>query len=382
MATISMRQMLEAGVHFGHQTRYWNPKMAPYIFGARSKIYIINLEKPCRCIYLEALDFIGRLASGWQILLVGTKRSAREATAEAALRCGMPYVNHRWLGGMLTNFKTVRQSIQATLDLELMAQDGTFERRPRKGHRFAAGYGQAGTQPGWHQGHGQLADAVRNRRRSRKHRRAGGQQTGNPGDRGWSTATPARWYQPYHPGNDDAIRAIQLYVGGLAEAVLESRAVLTSAASRKSSSKSRRRGAAGGRWCLIPADLPSIPGFVGKARAPDAREPFNEFGSVRFQIECGKFIVARYVSIGGNYGDAGYGTARTHGFGNDGMQESPAGDARRYRGGGRSDAQRPARPRLTRSQSGGAEGLIVIRQTADAAAMVEVNCGNRFRHQE
>ena len=132
MATISMRQMLEAGVHFGHQTRYWNPKMAPYIFGARSKIHIINLEKTLP-LYLDALNYVGKMASkGGKILLVGTKRSAREATAEAAIRSGMPYVNHRWLGGMLTNFKTVRQSIKRLKELELMAQDGTFERLAKK----------------------------------------------------------------------------------------------------------------------------------------------------------------------------------------------------------------------------------------------------------
>ena len=107
--------------------------MAPYIFGARSKIHIVNLEKTLP-LYLDALNFTGRLASqGGKVLFVGTKRSAREATAEAAIRCGMPYVNHRWLGGMLTNFKTVRQSIKRLKDLELMAQDGTFDRLAKKG---------------------------------------------------------------------------------------------------------------------------------------------------------------------------------------------------------------------------------------------------------
>ncbi|MBU6422282.1 MAG: 30S ribosomal protein S2, partial [Gammaproteobacteria bacterium] len=107
MADLSMRQMLEAGVHFGHQTRYWNPKMAPYIFGERSRIHIINLEKTLP-LYREALEFVKRLVSdGGTLLFVGTKRAAREAVTEQARRCAMPYVSQRWLGGTLTNFKTV-----------------------------------------------------------------------------------------------------------------------------------------------------------------------------------------------------------------------------------------------------------------------------------
>ncbi len=132
MATVSMRQMLEAGVHFGHQTRYWNPKMAPYIFGERSKIHIINLEKTLP-LFNDAMNFMGQLASkGGKIMFVGTKRAAREAVAEAAQQCKMPYVDHRWLGGMLTNFRTVRLSIKRLRDLETMATDGTFERLAKK----------------------------------------------------------------------------------------------------------------------------------------------------------------------------------------------------------------------------------------------------------
>src|SRR5690606_39223419 len=110
MANVSMRQMLEAGVHFGHQTRYWNPKMAPYIFGARSKIHIINLEKTVP-LYDDAINFVKRLAANrGKIMFVGTKRAARDVVREEAGRAGMPFVSHRWLGGMLTNFKTVRGS--------------------------------------------------------------------------------------------------------------------------------------------------------------------------------------------------------------------------------------------------------------------------------
>src|SRR3990172_3619427 len=132
MATVSMRQMLEAGVHFGHQTRYWNPKMAPYIFGQRSKIHIINLEKALP-LYNDAMNFIGSLAANkGNILFVATKRAAQDVIAEEAKRCGMPYVNHRWLGGMLTNFKTVRQSIKRLKELETMMQDGSLERMNKK----------------------------------------------------------------------------------------------------------------------------------------------------------------------------------------------------------------------------------------------------------
>jgi small subunit ribosomal protein S2 len=230
MATISMRQMLEAGVHFGHQTRYWNPKMAPYIFGARSKIHIINLEKTLP-LYLEALNFTGRLASnGGKIMIVGTKRSAREATAEAALRCGMPYVNHRWLGGMLTNFKTVRQSIKRLKDLDLMAQDGSFERLVKKEviglrremdklERSLGGIKDMASLPDAlfviDVGHERIAVQEANK-------------LGIPVIGVVDTNHSPDGISYVIPGNDDAIRSIQLYLGGVAEAVLEGRAVLTS----------------------------------------------------------------------------------------------------------------------------------------------------------
>jgi small subunit ribosomal protein S2 len=130
--SVTMRQMLEAGVHFGHQTRYWNPKMAPYIFGHRNKIHIINLEKTLE-LYQGALKFVKQLASNkGSILFVGTKRQAREIVHEEAVRCGMPYVDYRWLGGMLTNFKTVKNSIKRLKEMETMAQDGTLERMSKK----------------------------------------------------------------------------------------------------------------------------------------------------------------------------------------------------------------------------------------------------------
>ena len=132
MATVSMRDMLKAGVHFGHQTRYWNPKMKPFIFGARNKVHIINLEKTVP-MFNEALAELNKISSRkGKILFVGTKRAASEAVKDAANSCDQFFVNHRWLGGMLTNWKTVRQSIKRLKDLETQSQDGTFEKLTKK----------------------------------------------------------------------------------------------------------------------------------------------------------------------------------------------------------------------------------------------------------
>ncbi|MDB4575669.1 30S ribosomal protein S2, partial [bacterium] len=132
MSNVSMRLMLEAGVHFGHQTRFWNPQMAEYIFGARNKIHIINLEKTLP-LYNDAANAIGKIAADrGTVLFVGTKRAARNIVAEEAQRCSMPYVTHRWLGGMLTNFKTIRQSISRLKELEEMSENGGFDRLNKK----------------------------------------------------------------------------------------------------------------------------------------------------------------------------------------------------------------------------------------------------------
>ena len=132
MSNVTMREMLEAGVHFGHQTRFWNPKMAPFIFGERNKIHIINLEQTmplCR----DAVNYLGKVASKkGKVLFVGTKRAASESIKEEAQRCGMPFVNHRWLGGMLTNFRTVRASIKRLKELEDMAQSNSYEKISKK----------------------------------------------------------------------------------------------------------------------------------------------------------------------------------------------------------------------------------------------------------
>src|SRR5512140_1274936 len=132
MPGVSMRQMLEAGVHFGHQTRFWNPKMAQFIFGERNKIHIINLEKT-QPLYTEAANFVKSvIADGGTVLFVGTKRSAREAVQREATRSGQPFVNQRWLGGMLTNFKTIRQSIKRLHELEELQNTGALDRRVKK----------------------------------------------------------------------------------------------------------------------------------------------------------------------------------------------------------------------------------------------------------
>ena len=129
MAAVSMREMLEAGVHFGHQTRYWNPKMAPYLFGARNKIHIIDLEQTLP-LFNDAMNYLGQMtANKGTVLFVGTKKAARKTVADEARKCGMPYVNHRWVGGMLTNFKTIKKSINRLKELEALKADGTLYQR-------------------------------------------------------------------------------------------------------------------------------------------------------------------------------------------------------------------------------------------------------------
>jgi len=228
MSTVSMRQMLEAGVHFGHQARFWNPKMAPFIFGERSKIHIINLEKTLP-LYNEALNFIGKLVGNkGTVLFVGTKRSARDTIRNEAQRCKMPYVDHRWLGGMLTNFKTVRQSIKRLKDLEAMEQDGTFEKMSKKEalmlrrekdklDRSLGGIKDMNRLPDAmfivDVGHEKIAVA--------EARKLGVPVVGivdsnnSPDDIDYVI-----------PGNDDSIRAIQLYVQGVADAVGEGRTAM------------------------------------------------------------------------------------------------------------------------------------------------------------
>jgi small subunit ribosomal protein S2 len=220
-----MRQMLEAGVHFGHQSRYWNPKMAPYIFGERNKIHIINLEQTLP-LYQDAMNYLGKVASKkGSILFVGTKNAANACIKEEAARCGMPYVNHRWLGGMLTNFKTVRQSIKRLRELETMLGDGSAARLSKKEvlvirrdleklERSLGGIKNMNGVPDVlfviDVGHEKIAVSEANK-------------LGIPVVGVVDTNNSLKGIEYVIPGNDDAIRAIQLYVRGAADAVLESR---------------------------------------------------------------------------------------------------------------------------------------------------------------
>jgi len=226
MSTISMRQMLEAGVHFGHQTRFWNPKMSPYIFGERNKIHIINLEKTLP-LYGKAQHFARKLATdGGSVLFVGTKRSARDTVQREAERCGMPFVSYRWLGGMLTNYKTVKQSIKRLFELEQMSEDGTFEsltkkevlglkREMEKLERSLGGIKNMGSLPDAlfivDIEHERIAvlEAIK---------------LGIPIVAIVDTNCSPEGIDYVIPGNDDAMRAIQLYAGGIADAILEGKA--------------------------------------------------------------------------------------------------------------------------------------------------------------
>jgi small subunit ribosomal protein S2 len=227
MANVTMRQMLEAGVHFGHQNRYWNPKMAPYIYGVRSKIHIINLEHTLP-LFNDSMNFIGRLAANrGKILFVGTKRAARDTIQEEAARCGMPYVNQRWMGGMLTNFKTVKQSIKRLKDLEALFEEGggheriskkeglTRRRELEKLERSLGGIKDMGGLPDAlfviDVGHEKIAvsEAVK---------------LGIPVVAVVDTNGSPLGIDYIIPGNDDAISAIKLYLGSVSAAILEGRA--------------------------------------------------------------------------------------------------------------------------------------------------------------
>ena len=223
--SVTMREMLEAGVHFGHQTRYWNPRMAPYIFGHRNKIHIINLETTLE-LYNDATGYVRKLAANKGVILfVGTKRQARETIQEEAARCGMPYVDYRWLGGMLTNFKTVRQSIKRLKEMEQMVEDGSVDRMPKKEalhfqrelaklNRSLGGIKGLDTLPdamfvidvGYQKG--AVSEAVK---------------LGIPVVAVVDTNNSPEGVTHVIPGNDDSSRAIRLYARGIADAILEGR---------------------------------------------------------------------------------------------------------------------------------------------------------------
>ena len=219
----TMRQMLEAGVHFGHQTRFWNPKMAPFIFGHRNKIHIINLEKTLGK-YNEAMSFIKKMAAKkGTILFVGTKRQAREILSEEAQRCGMPFVDERWLGGMLTNFKTVKLSIKRLKELEQMQQDGSFERLSKKEAltvsrelvKLQKSMGGIKDMPG-------LPDAIFVIDVGyHKIAITEASKLGIPVIGIVDTNHSPEGVNYVIPGNDDSSRAIRLYARGVADAILE-----------------------------------------------------------------------------------------------------------------------------------------------------------------
>jgi len=229
MAQVSMRQMLEAGVHFGHQTRYWNPKMAPYIFGDRNKIHIINLEKTVP-MFNDALNFIGKIAAkGGTILFVGTKRSARDVLGEQALRVNMPYVNHRWLGGMMTNFRTVKLSVRRLKTLQTMALDGSFDRlvkrealdMQREMEKLEKGLG--GIQNMEHLPDALFVVDVDHESIAITEARKLGIPVIGVVD---SNSSPDG-VDYIIPGNDDAIRAVQLYVMSVADAIDDAKGTVT-----------------------------------------------------------------------------------------------------------------------------------------------------------
>jgi small subunit ribosomal protein S2 len=220
-----MREMLEAGVHFGHQTRYWNPRMAPYIFGHRNKIHIVNLERTMEK-YLEALKFVRRLnANKGTVLFVGTKRQAREIIKEEALRCGTPYVDYRWLGGMLTNYKTVKQSIKRLKDIEAMARDGTLDKLPKKeALRYQREIVKLDRSLGGIKDMNGLPDALFVIDVGyQKGAVAEATKLGIPVIGVVDTNHSPEGVAYVIPGNDDSSRAIRLYVRGVADAVLEGR---------------------------------------------------------------------------------------------------------------------------------------------------------------
>jgi small subunit ribosomal protein S2 len=221
--SVTMREMLEAGVHFGHQTRYWNPKMAPYIFGHRNKIHIVNLEKTM-VMYQEALKFVRQLSTNkGTVLFVGTKRQAREIVKEEAQRCGAPYVDYRWLGGMLTNYKTVKQSIKRLKEMEAMVQDGSMDKLPKKeALHYQREIAKLDRSLGGIKDMNGLPDAMFVIDVGyQKGAIAEARKLGIPVIGVVDTNHTPEGVAYVIPGNDDSSRAIRLYVRGMADAVLE-----------------------------------------------------------------------------------------------------------------------------------------------------------------
>jgi len=225
MTEVTMRRMLEAGVHFGHRTRFWSPKMDPYIFGSRNKIHIINLEKTLP-LYIEAVNFLGSVAAKkGKVLFVGTKRQASDAIREAAQLCGSPYVNHRWLGGMLTNYQTIRNSINRLVELEEIIESGAAARRSKKENlqierekakleRSLSGIRNMNGLPD-----AMFVVDVDNERIAVSE----GKKLGIPIVGVVDTNSSPDGIDYVIPGNDDAMRAIRLYLEGIANAIIDAK---------------------------------------------------------------------------------------------------------------------------------------------------------------
>lgn len=269
MADVSMRQMLEAGVHFGHQTRYWHPKMAPYIFGERNKIHIINLEKTLP-LFNDAMNFIGRMtARRGKILFVGTKRAAQEALEREAQRCGMPYVNRRWLGGMLTNFKTVKQSIKRLKELEDTINNGGLDRiSKREGLQLRREYDKL------HHGLAGIKDMERLPDALfvidvgyEKIAIAEAAKLGIPVVAVVDTNSKPDGVAYVIPGNDDALSAINLYTKSVADAVLDARMTLTTGTGEDEFVELDASGAP------VVRGGDGVPGSEDGARRPDRKAP-------------------------------------------------------------------------------------------------------------
>ena len=223
--SVTMREMLEAGVHFGHQTRYWNPRMAPYIFGHRNKIHIVNLETTM-ALYQEALKFVRQLSTNkGSVLFVGTKRQARDIVREEAQRCGSPYVDYRWLGGMLTNYKTVKQSIKRLKEMEAMMQDGSMDKLPKKETlHYQREIAKLDSSLGGIKDMSGLPDAIFVIDVGyQKGAVAEAKKLGIPVIAVVDTNHSPEGIAYVIPGNDDSSRAIRLYALGIADAVLEGR---------------------------------------------------------------------------------------------------------------------------------------------------------------
>ena len=258
MADVSMRQMLEAGVHFGHQTRFWSPKMAPYIYGSRNNIHIFNLESSLPALQ-DAANYLGKIASkNGKVLFVGTKRAAREAISDAANACNMPYVNRRWSGGMMTNFKTVKVSVRRLLELEAMQTDGSLERLSKKeGLQLQREHDKLDRSLGGIKHMEKLPDAlfvvdVGHERIAV----AEAVKLGIPVVAVVDSNNSPDGVDYVIPGNDDAIRAIQLYSKVIAEAVQDGKRTAPAAGNREE-----------------PVELSSAPGSQHIAEPEPEPEP-------------------------------------------------------------------------------------------------------------